>query len=228
MKKSFLFVSLAIILVFGLVLVGCGSKDAGSNAPQTPAQEATDANEVTEQNPLVINKENKSISVYGKVNGKYLVEPTRHGFNFHEGKYGDQAIFVAYANPLDVHDALVEIGAVPGNNLDLTAESDNKFIEGQDLDVTITWENAGKEYNMNEVLVDSNNQPFAFKFGGNYDRAKEIFTGCLLCLDSCPVGITSNSSHPTKTFADKKGEFRGNKDVLPGDGTGVVITYTIK
>jgi len=54
-------------------------------------------------------------------------------------------------------------------------------------------------------------------------------TGCLVCLDSCPVGIASNAAY-TYGAIDRRKEvsFTGNKDLLPPDGTVVVITFKAK
>lgn len=65
------------------------------------------------------------------------------------------------------------------------------------------------------------------RFGGNLEAAKKANTGCILCLDSCAVGITSNSSYPTGTTQNKVSEFYGNKDVLPADGTRVSVIFRI-
>ncbi|OEF95934.1 YdjY domain-containing protein [Desulfuribacillus alkaliarsenatis] len=221
MTKKLWFIMLAT-LILGMVMLGCSS-----NQEATETQAATGV-EVSESNPLVIDQQSKTISVYAKVNGKYLIEPTRHGMNFHEGRFGDQAVLAAYANPLNFHDAMIELGATPGNNVTMDNMSEKLHIEGQDLEVTITWAGADRVYDINEVLIDSAEKPFVFKFGGNYERHEGNFTGCLLCLDSCPVGITSNSSHPTTTFDSKVAEFKGNADILPSDGTPVVVTYKIK
>jgi len=63
------------------------------------------------------------------------------------------------------------------------------------------------------------------RFGGNYSRAATINSGCLLCFDSCPVGIVSNCMY-TYGSVEKRNEvkFTGNKDVLPSNGTQVMIT----
>lgn len=212
-----------LLLVLVITVAACSSKASGERpGTATPAQDGV---EVSEANPLVKNEEKKTLSVYATVNGKYLFEPTRHGLNFREGKFGDQAIFVAYANPLDFHDALVELGAEPGDNLG--KGSDETIIKGESVDITITWEGAGKEYTIDEVILDSEGKAIDQKFGGNFENAKGAFTGCLMCLDSCTVGITSNSSHELKSFDDKKVEFKGNSDILPEDGTPVVVTFTI-
>jgi len=75
------------------------------------------------------------------------------------------------------------------------------------------------------VIKDSNGKPIVIRFGGNSLTAVEKNTGCLICLDSCPVGIASNASY-TYGAVVKHGEvkFTGIQDVLPPDGTLVEIT----
>lgn len=189
----------------------------------TPAEEGV---EPSEEHPLVIDREAKTIKVYAKVNGKYTLEPTRHGLNYHEGKYGDQSLFTSYANQTNFHDALIALNAEPGNNL--SGHAEGKHIEGSGLDVSVTWEGAEKEFDINEVVKDSTGKTIAYKFGGNRENSVDKFTGCLACFDSCPVGVTSNSSQPHGAFENGDAEFMGNKDVLPADGTPVIVTFASK
>ena len=61
-----------------------------------------------------------------------------------------------------------------------------------------------------------------------YDRSKAKNTGCLTCLDSCPVGIISNSAYTNGAVENtKEVKFTGNQDVLPEDGTYVATVYSI-
>lgn len=222
-------VVMAGLLAIGLTACGGAKIDETANeyggqvhGTPTPAVEGV---EPSEEQPLVIDPEEQTIKVYAKVNGKYLLEPTRHGLNFHEGNFGDEALFTSYANQTNFHDALIDIGAEPGNNLH---DSDDQYIEGTDLEVTVSWEGADRAYNINEVVNVSSGNPIAFKFGGNRANSVSYFTGCLMCFDSCSVGITSNSSEPVSAFDNKEVEFIGNKDVLPEDGTPVVVTFALK
>ena len=226
------------IVLTGMLAIGltaCGGKEQGA-APQqgqnqelkvkgtaTPAEEGV---EPFEQHPLVIDKEAKTIKVYATLNGKYTVEPTRHGLNYHEGKYGSQALFTSSANQTNFHDALIDVGAEPGNNI--KGHAKGQFIEGSELDVTVSWEGAPKEYNITELVASSSGKPIQYKFGGNRENSVEKFTGCLACFDSCPVGVTSNANEPHGVFDDKEVEFLGNKDLLPADGTPLVVTFALK
>ena len=85
-----------------------------------------------------------------------------------------------------------------------------------------------KAYSFDEVIVDSNGKKLDMRFGGNLTAAEEKKTGCLVCLDSCPVGIVSNATY-TYGAVEKRGEvkFKGNASVLPADNTLATVTFKI-
>lgn len=222
----------AMLISFVLLAAGCsggpGTPDSAANLDgYYTASEA----ELGKDHPIYIDTEANLVKVYATVNSKYLVESTRHGMNWVEGAYGDKAVLQTYANPLAFHDALLRLGGHPavGKGEDPSQAFEQtpagKFIKGDRVLVTVTWEGAGRDYDINEVMVDSSGTELAYRFGGNYDAAKEKMTGCFMCFDSCSVGITSNSAQPMGAFQDGKAEFRGNPDVLPEDGTPLVLTF---
>ncbi|AGK52424.1 YdjY domain-containing protein [Bacillus sp. 1NLA3E] len=237
-KQPTLFKLFMVITLSFLVLAACSSNSDKSKSDTSKSQKdekkvAETKMDVTKGNPIFVDKKNKVVKVYATVNGKYLVSPTRHGLNWVDGNYGDQSVLQAYASPLKFNEALVEIGGVPAveKGGDVTKEfnetADGKFIKGDEVAVSITWENAKKDYNINDVMVDSTGKKLEYHFGGNYDTQEAKNTGCYMCFDSCPAGITSNAAHPVGTFEGGKAEFHGNPDVLPADGTPVVLTYSI-
>jgi ferredoxin len=183
---------------------------------------------LTKENPIKINEKDKSLTFLAEVNGKYFHQPTRHGVIFKDGKLGDKPIFRAYVDPKTFHDSLIKLGFKPGNNMTME-NKETTLVEGNGLGVTVTWEGAKKEYRLDEVIKDSNGKPILIRFGGNLSNAIQYNTGCLICLDSCPVGITSNASY-TYGAVEKRNEvgFTGNKEVLPPDGTRVVFKVTGK
>jgi ferredoxin len=182
----------------------------------------------TPKDPLVINMKNRSVSVLAQVNGKYLVQPTRHGVVFKGGSNGSKSVFAALVEPKPFYEALIKIGSKPGNNM--TWENKEKTcVQGDQLDVFVTWAGAKKAYRLDEVIRDSNGKPLVIRFGGNLQAAMDKKTGCLLCLDSCPVGITSNATYTYGAIESRKEtSLMGNKDILPPDGTLVVITFKAK
>ena len=183
---------------------------------------------LTLKNPISVDTKARTVSILAQVNGKYFVETTRHAVVFNGGKFGDKAVLAGLVDPKTFYEALVKAGFKPGDNMTM----DNKektFVAGDPLDVSVTWKGAKKSYGLDEVIKDSNKKPIAIRFGGNLPLAIEKNTGCLICLDSCPVGITSNSAYTYGAVEGRKEVgFTGNKDVLPADNTLVVITFKAK
>lgn len=222
---------LGALLVMGiLVFVGCGGKDntKTSNSTQETKNQVTAVAGVTKENPIKVNKEEGTVTFLGQINAKYLYETTRHGIVFEGGSNGSKAIFKGFTTPENFYNAVVEIGGKPGNNM----TGDNKettHVKGDILNVTATWEGANKDYNLNDLIIDSNGKPLEMHFGGNLETQLNVKTGCLFCLDSCPAGIASNANY-TYGAVEKRGEvkYSGNKDILPSDGTLMAFTVKIK
>ena len=211
-------------------MVRCGPAFGSSICIRGKCSDATDdiMKTLSLQNPIAVDKDSRTVSFLAEVNGKYFFNGTRHAAVFKGGKFGDKAVFIGFATPKAFYTALLETGAKPGENMTL----DNKektTVQGDLLDVTVTWKGAKKAYPLDEVITDSNHKPIQIHFGGNMAMSLEKDTGCLICLDSCPVGICSNASY-TYGAVETRNEvkFTGNKEVLPPDGTLVVITVKVK
>lgn len=181
---------------------------------------------VSRERPLAVDKERRAVTVYAEVNGKYFTEPTRHGVVFKDGANGGKAVLRAWANQMDFYRALLDLGGQPGNNV--TLETKEAVVEGSPLEITVTWAGAGKSYDIAELIKDTAGRGFEPRFGGNEARAREKQTGCIFCLDTCPVGITSNARYPQGSFDGGKVQFYGNKDLLPPDGTPVAVTFRLR
>lgn len=221
----------AALFVSMMVFVGCSSNNGGNSANSQKQGEKANTPDQVEgvslENPIKVDKEAGTVTVLAQVNGKYYTETTRHASVFKDGSNGAKSVLTAYGTHDDFYNALIEIGAEPGNNMTPDNASTTK-VEGTPIDMKVTWNGADKTYDVNEIIKDSNGNKIAFKFGGNHDRSIEKHTGCLTCLDSCPVGIISNSTY-TNGAVEKTQEvvFTGNQDVLPEDGTYVATVYSI-
>lgn len=110
-------------------LAGCSqkadNKKTESNNTQTTEQAKDDSkkeekkaddevNGVSLKNPIKVDKEAKKITVLSSVNGKYFTENTRHASVNTDGSNGAKSVLTAYATPEDFYNALIEIGAKPG------------------------------------------------------------------------------------------------------------------
>lgn len=209
-------------LVCALAITACSQK-----AEPEKKDDAQSAPQIT------VNKDKKEVIVPAEVNGKYFTEGTRHGVVFKDGSNGEKAVLRGLASEKDFHAALLEIGAKPGDNLTMAdmkkKASENITVQGAKINAFVKVEGSDKEIPFNDVIKATKGElkPMDLRFGGNIENAKKANTGCILCLDSCAVGITSNASYPVGTTQEKVTEFNGNKDVLPADGTKVSVIFRL-
>ena len=185
----------------------------------------------TEAKVLVVDKAAKEVRMLCEVNGKYFTEPTRHGIVFAKGSNGEKSVLRGLADEKEFHQALLDIGAKPGNNLkaaDMKVGADNGVaVAGDKLVAVVTWEGQDKEIPFADVIKASLEKPMDLRFGGNLESAKKNKTGCVLCLDSCATGITSDAANPTGTTQNKVVKFLGDESVLPKDGKVVTVTFRL-
>lgn len=182
----------------------------------------------TRENPIIVDKQGKRVLIYTEVNEMNVHQPNVHwGVVFKDGRFQDRAILRSWANHLAFHDALLAIGAKPGNNL--SKETIGKHVEGDLLDVTATWPGLKKELRLNEIFSESGGKGFKIRFGGNRKASSEQNTGCITCLESCWIAISSNSAYPQtgsiKRFINPNAKFQGKASILPKDGQPVVLIY---
>ena len=212
MKKL---ISLILVLVLALSLVACGA---------APAKEEVDYSVIT------TNPSTQSVTIYAQINGKYFTEPSRHGVVFKDGSNGEKCILRGLCSEKDFYAALLSVGGVPGDKLVFTEAQPGDLIEGQKMDVTVSWEGSNGEIPWADIMTTGNGKPYVadFRFGGNIKAAYAKNTGCILCIESCPVGICSNAAYGYGVVETTKTEqFYGNPDVLPEDGTICQVTFTL-
>lgn len=213
--KKLASILLATTLIFSLT--ACGKETAKPSTDNTKV--------------LVVDKEAKEIKMLAEVNGKYFTEATRHGVVFAKGSNGEKSVLRGLADEKDFHQALLDIGAKAGNNLkaaDMKAAADNGVsVDGDKLVAVVTWDGQDKEIPFEDIIKASEEKPMDLRFGGNLESAKKNNTGCVLCLDSCATGITSDAAYPTGTTQNDVVKFYGDEDVLPEDGTVVTVTFRL-
>ncbi len=218
-----------------LMLISCGNQSSSASANASSNSQLTNSmgsvilrDEGAE--PVIIDADKKEIIIEAIVNGKYFNSPSRHhGIVFEGGKYGDRAVLIGLSDEREVYQALIDIGAVAGNNLKLEEYTKvSKNVDGQQLDVFVTWDGLGKEIPFAEIIKSDDVRDMDIRFGGNFEAAKENRTGCILCLDSCPIAITSDAAYATAELDSKKIDKFIRDDVLPKDGEKVSVIFRIK
>ena len=234
-RSRFLKVMVFVLCIAGLfsvkgLTVFADSSEKG--APKATSKTVASESQVfpTKENPLMIDEKGKRVLIYTEVHEMNVHQSNVHwGVVFKDGKFQDRAILRAYSNHLAFHDALLKIGAKPGNTL--TKDTIGKYVEGDTLEVKATWPGLGKELSLNEIFVDEKGKPFTIKFGGNRKASEEKNTGCITCLESCWISISSNANYPQtgsiKRFLSPNSHFKGNANILPEDGKPVILIYKV-
>ncbi|WP_271711922.1 YdjY domain-containing protein [Hugonella massiliensis] len=211
-------------------LTACSSGSGSSAASSSSAQESAGASaDPTEGNPIVVDAAAGEVRYLAEVNAVYFTQGTRHGVVYQGGSNGEKAILRGLGDEKEFYQALVDAGFTPGNNLtaeDMKAPAgQGKSVEGDKLDVTLKWDGQDEMPFVKAVSCTAGDYTPDFRFGGNLESAKKNNTGCVLCLDSCATGIVSDAHWPTGTTQTGTAMFTGREDVLPADGTRVVVTF---
>ncbi|WP_099203518.1 YdjY domain-containing protein [Miniphocaeibacter massiliensis] len=222
---------MAMILLI-TTISACSNKDNNKDTKQNSSTESSQKNstELSEKNPMIVDKDNKEIKMLCEVNGTYFTEPTRHGIVYKGGSAGEKAILRGLGDEKEFHQAWIDFGAKGGNNLtdkDMSVKpEDAKSIEGEKVEAFIEWDNQ-EQIPFSDIVKATEEKPMDLRFGGNIEGAKKHNTGCILCLDSCSAGILSDATWPGGAMANDLVKFYGDENVLPKDGTKVIVTFKL-
>lgn len=165
---------------------------------------------------MVVNEDAKSISMNIVSTG--YADSTIHAIVNEDGSNADKTLFTTKASTKDFYDALKQLGAQDGNNI--AVDDADGTIEGTALDVNV--EMGTETCSFADLFTASEQRDMDMRFGGNLDVNQEYGTGCIMCLESCSVGITSNAAYQYNediTF--------GPSDKMPAKGTHIIATFTI-
>jgi hypothetical protein len=149
----------------------------------------------TKSTPLVKDMKTRTVRIFSELNLRHLTETTPHwGIGFMGGSCAEKFILILPVEPSLFYDALLSLNSKPGNNL--TMNTNGAVTLGDEIRVSVMWFGLKKPLIMSEVFYDSSGKGFNIRFGGNKPAALKYKTGCLTCLKSYPVGITSNAIYP--------------------------------
>ena len=225
-RRNFL---LSLLIASGAVILGTeGFLEA---APLLSGGCDWPADWPTRGNPLAVDTVKRIVKLYTELRLRHLTETTTHwGIGYSGGKFADKFILVSPVEPVAFHEALVRIGARAGNNVPL--DGYGKVIRGDSLTLCAHWPGLKTPVSINEIFYDSAGRGFDIRFGGNRAVAAEKKTGCLTCLESCPIGITSNAVYPHLSTLQRilrpNSSFRGKPERLPvKEALPVVVFYQL-
>lgn len=229
MRKLF---SLILVLSLCFSLVACQGNDKPApnketgketskeaNKETTAAEEKSDAQELSVDNPIIVDKEAKEIRLLAQIDGQFTEKSTMHGVVFVDGGQGKNTMFRSLAKQDLYYDALKELGFTAGD----TTNADNADKEpatGDKLEIRFQWDD--KDVSLDEMVIDSTGEKFDIRFTGNKEASDKFQSGCIVCLTTCYVGITTNAAHLLGAEPNDV-SFKLNPEVAPEDGTQVTV-----
>ncbi len=157
-----------------------------------------------------------------------------HFITWKEGNAAGRALFTTTVADSTVHDALLGIGARPGNNLtekSWTARKNRRspfpdmLIEGTVVQIDFLID--GDTIGAHDILRDDAGNAFDFRFGGNRDLISVWQSGCVVCLQSCPGSKIGNRTYSIRDLVKGHSQFSVKKDSRLEDGDTLEIRFSI-
>lgn len=198
----------------------------------------------TSDSPLVTVTEKKEVQVFGIISPSRFNAAQGEEAHYHllvwNGGKSPHALIETPADDLAFHDELLRLGAQPGDNLTMAVWNERHNpqspapltkVTGSTLDVRISWQGNSQGISVGQAFLPSAPR-LAWRFGGNRERwfNRVPFAprpGCLLCLYSCPSGKVSNAVLSVHDYVTLPSRFVANTDILPPDGTSVIVTVRV-
>lgn len=204
---------LAAAAIMTAALAGCGSKQT---ADKSLSKIQTDESA-------------KSVTITATTQGKFTDKDTMHCVVFNDGKMASHSMFVTGCTPEKFHEALVKVGGTPWNTTDKELK-DGEYTDGQKVNVTLTWKGQEEPVELGDILVTNGGKhpDTDIRFSGNKENIDKAGSGCILCLNSCWAGITSNASYAFNDIDSGKVKMKLDKDNAPDDNQKVKITFTLE
>jgi hypothetical protein len=171
-----------------------------------------------ERDPLVVNKKYKRIDLAAVYHPSHFnAGRGQHNHSFvtwQGGLAAPNALFTTFAPDSAIYDALVSIGAVPGDNLtyypwseisDPSNSGPDQKAQGPPVSIEILY--GGAAYPASAFVHDENNRPIEFRFSGNRNFIPLMRTGCVVCLESCPGGKIGNATYSMRDLVRNVARF---------------------
>lgn len=220
--KKFLIIAFCIIMAFSVV--ACGNA--------APAEEGQEGDPLA----LVNIEDNGDVTFHCTVNGDWLTGneagnvTTRHFIVAEDGFNKGKSVLSGLAPARDVYEAMMEAGfeASKRNEEVFKLAKGETLSEGEKINISLTWEGQEEPVDIDDCLVlDNGKSPdLEIYFHGNHANFEKNYSGCVTCLDSCYVGLTSNAKYGFLDVEKNNPNILGDSKILPEDGTVVQVIFS--
>lgn len=198
---------------------------------------------LSKENPMIVDRAKGEIRLLTQLkpsrfeDGWFTQLPGHHAVTWKDGEKSDEALFMAYVSDSDFYDAMVSLGAKPGNNLTVKAwternnpdsEAAKAPVKGSRVDISVFWKGLEKPTPLKEILLDPSGRGVDMRFGGHKSLIPVWNSGCIVCMQSCPGGKISNHNYTLSDYAKGKAMFKPDYSVIPKGGRAGVVIFRLK
>lgn len=198
---------------------------------------------LSEERPMVVEKEAGQIrllailqpAAFGK--GWFTQLPGHHAVTWKGGKKADEALLVTFTSDAELFDAMVAIGAKPGNNLtqsvwderrNRNSKAPETRVEGSPVEVLVWWDGLPAPLTLARLLKDPGVKGVDLRFGGQKHLIPVWKSGCIVCLQSCPGAKISNHAYTIRDYVEGRAMFTVNEAVVPAGKRRAVVIIRLK
>jgi hypothetical protein len=199
-------------------------------------------NGLSARTPMVVDEEAGEIRLlavlqpeaFGK--GWFTHMPGHHAVTWKGGRKADEALLTTFVSDSELYDAMIAIGAKPGNNLtqavweernDPSSTAPEMRVQGSPVDVFVWWKGLPKPLEFSKLVNDSNVKGIELRFGGHKALIPVWKSGCIVCLQSCPGGKISNQRYTIRDYVEGRATFTVNRSVVPEGARKAVVIFRL-
>ncbi len=198
---------------------------------------------LSEKVPMIIDKAAREVRLLATVQRKafqagwFKQLPGHHAVTWRQGRKGHEALFATFAGDVEVYDALIALGAGPGDNLtqavwdernNPNSSAPDTRVQGTPVDAFVWWLGLDDPLPLASVLNDPSGKGIDLRFGGQKDLIPVWKSGCIICLQSCPGGKISNRQYTIRDYVQGRATFTANKAIVPKEEKRVVVIIRLR
>jgi hypothetical protein len=190
--------------------------------------------------PIVVDRENCEVRISAQLQPKAFSgswfggTPGYHAVVWKGGKAAKEALLVSDADDSSLYEAMVSLGASPGNNLTISvwkernnpkSPAPDTRVEGTPVQALVWWQGLASPVPLESMLHDARGRGLDMRFGGNKALIPQWKSGCIACLYSCPGGKVSNRSYTIRDYVEHPQNFSVNSAQVPEGRRQAVVIF---
>lgn len=171
------------------------------------------AQEPSPAHPMVVDTVNREVRVFAEFqpdvwSGIFKGTSRYHAVVWKKGRAAGEALFRAEVDDRTFYQAMVQLGARPGNSLseqswsrrnDPASSEPDRHAEGTPVFMAVRF--AGSPpVPLDSLLEDPGGRGIDLRFAGNLALIPRWKSGCIVCLYSCPGGKVSNAAYTIRDY----------------------------